>query len=372
MTDRRPYIYKITNFKSGHAYIGRHNGKQDSYFGSSVIIDVMIRAHGKQKVQKFLKKETIIQGDFNDTLLNELERHYIRLYNTKKPNGYNLTDGGEGFSGGEVSVEQRKFLSEKSKAKWQEPEYKSKMEVIHSSIEFKNKISKIHKGKKMPKEAVEKIAAMKRGKPNLALKGVKKSQEHIDKYKKAIDQYSIEGNFIKSWASISDAVNALDIYKTAISKSLYGKPTLRGGFYWRFKGQLLNKEDLPFDKRINQYENGVLVKVWNSIKEACDTLNIPPSTLVNRLSGRSLKNDWEYVDIRKRTERGYENKKEKQTFITRKIGQYDLNWNLIKEWDSIKNAAISLNIFHSSISGVLRKRRYCHTTGGFHWKYLDE
>lgn len=54
---------------------------------------------------------------------------------------------------------------------------------------------------------------------------------------------------------------------------------------------------------------------------------------------------------------------------TRKIGQYDLNDNLIKEYESIISASKEVNISPSSIKGVLKN--YRKTSAGFIWKYLD-
>jgi HNH endonuclease/NUMOD4 motif/NUMOD1 domain len=55
--------------------------------------------------------------------------------------------------------------------------------------------------------------------------------------------------------------------------------------------------------------------------------------------------------------------------FTRKIGQYDLENNLIKEYPSIVSAAKEHNINKSCIQGVLSNKR--KTTAGFIWKYLD-
>jgi hypothetical protein len=53
--------------------------------------------------------------------------------------------------------------------------------------------------------------------------------------------------------------------------------------------------------------------------------------------------------------------------FTRKIGQYSLDEELIKEYDSIVNAIRDLGI--TSIKEVLYNRQ--KTAGGFIWKYLD-
>ena len=55
--------------------------------------------------------------------------------------------------------------------------------------------------------------------------------------------------------------------------------------------------------------------------------------------------------------------------FTRKITQYDLHMNKIKDFDSIAGACKELNIGKSNIRGVLMKHR--KTAGGFIFKYCD-
>jgi hypothetical protein len=55
--------------------------------------------------------------------------------------------------------------------------------------------------------------------------------------------------------------------------------------------------------------------------------------------------------------------------FTRKIGQYDLSGNFIKEYKSIVLAAKEMNVSKSSIRGILINSR--KTSAGFIWKYLD-
>jgi len=56
--------------------------------------------------------------------------------------------------------------------------------------------------------------------------------------------------------------------------------------------------------------------------------------------------------------------------FTRKVKQYDLNWNFIKEYDSIVLAAKEINVSKGNIRGVLIKNR--KTAGGYIWRYSDD
>lgn len=56
--------------------------------------------------------------------------------------------------------------------------------------------------------------------------------------------------------------------------------------------------------------------------------------------------------------------------FTRKITQYDLQMNKIKDFNSITEAGKELNIGKSNITGVLNN--YRKTAGGFIFKYLED
>lgn len=55
---------------------------------------------------------------------------------------------------------------------------------------------------------------------------------------------------------------------------------------------------------------------------------------------------------------------------SRKVIQYDLNYNFIKKWGYIRKAANLLNISEISICNCCRKK--AKTAGGFVWRYADE
>jgi group I intron endonuclease len=102
---RSKIIYLTKNLINNTCYVGYHsteNLETDRYLGSGQLIKCAIKKYGR----KNFKREILeILGD--DVNWEEREIFWINEKHTKYPNGYNLTDGGEGGI--------RKIFSEASK-----------------------------------------------------------------------------------------------------------------------------------------------------------------------------------------------------------------------------------------------------------------
>lgn len=59
-----------------------------------------------------------------------------------------------------------------------------------------------------------------------------------------------------------------------------------------------------------------------------------------------------------------------RTLSSKRVEQYDLQGNLINEWDSINEAQKQLNI--GNISKCCRKDKNYTTVGGYIWRYVEE
>jgi len=93
-------IYKITNKTNGMTYVGQTarslNQRMVEHLanGRTSYIDRALRKYG---INSFLVD--VIDTAETKEELDAKERYYIQLFNSKVPNGYNLTDGGEGQIG---------------------------------------------------------------------------------------------------------------------------------------------------------------------------------------------------------------------------------------------------------------------------------
>ncbi len=111
-------IYKTTNLVNNKIYIGQTNGNRKNYKGGGKLLKLAFNKYGRDS----FKFEVIIKGDFNQVLIDDLERHYIRLYNSTNLNiGYNLESGGFGHIGKKHSVETKLKMSLAAKGKKKTP-----------------------------------------------------------------------------------------------------------------------------------------------------------------------------------------------------------------------------------------------------------
>lgn len=144
---------------------------------------------------------------------------YSKLYNLK-----NHTLGGEGAPGNTHSEETRKKISTKLKNRKLSQEHIENIRKCrigwNFSEETKDKIAKAHKGKKLSKETKNKISISKKG--------------EISKRRIKINQYDKEKNFIKTWDSIQEAAEKLNICRPNIIKVLKKQRPLAGGYYFEY------------------------------------------------------------------------------------------------------------------------------------------
>lgn len=91
-------IYRITNLVNGKTYIGQHLYKEtpyDSYMGSGKHLKAAQKKYG---IENFEKEIICKNVQYKDTI-NDMEKFYIKKEHTLGKAEYNITDGGEGFTG---------------------------------------------------------------------------------------------------------------------------------------------------------------------------------------------------------------------------------------------------------------------------------
>ena len=112
------------------------------------------------------------------------------------------------------------------------------------------------------------------------------------KLNKPIYQYDLEGNFIQSYDSTSEAGRAVGTPHTNIIKCLQGARQTAGGFQWReeYKEHIpAYKKNQGFHRTLYQYTtDNKLIKEWDSVAEAARQLSHSKEYLATKAKGQSV------------------------------------------------------------------------------------
>lgn len=177
-------IYKIQNKINNKIYIGQTVKTIESRFKGHVWGAIsnrsntaLARAFRKHGIQLF--EISLIDFCDNKDKLNEKEKYWIQYYDCKTPNGYNLTDGGEGMNGYMQSEEHKQKISIALQGKLK-------------SEEHKRKVGDALRGKVHSKEMNEKTSiATKRAMDNLSLEKKERMKTMKGKTGKEHNRYGI-------------------------------------------------------------------------------------------------------------------------------------------------------------------------------------
>jgi len=239
-------IYRILNKINGKSYIGKAKNFE-------IRIKEHLRNIDKIKSPLYSAIKSIGLENFNMEIIYEAENYkdldaleikFISEYNTLYPNGYNLTYGGSG--GDTISNNPNKdesLLKRKGKhTAWNKGlighcagekngNYGNPTNFKGNSTSFKSGVDHVGYGKKQSKELVEK---------RMNNTDWKKRSENFPWEQKArncmkpIYQYTLEGELIKMWESVTTAYRELGVNKYMIDNAIKrNKPFLNS--IWKNK-----------------------------------------------------------------------------------------------------------------------------------------
>ena len=219
-------------------------------------------------------------------------------------------------------------------------------------------------------------------------------QSYNEEKKRPVNQYDLDGNFIKQYESLTEAGkpygNTSTIWRACIQHvDEKGCHTYTAyGYQWRYADDCddIGKYIRPKSKRakggnahnavkINQYDkNGKYIKTWECIKDAADFYNINVSTIVGALNESKNKNakgfQWRrYEDYSDCSDIARYERNHNYDYCMKRVGQYDINGNLLKIYNSGKEASIETNVSQTCISSCCKGKT--RTAGGYIWKYAS-
>lgn len=147
-------VYWVRNTINDKIYVGQTSTRLERRWymhtwdeNSNSLLHTAIKKHGKES----FTAEVIHECETKEEM-DLVEMFYISFLNTKSPNGYNLTDGGEGTLGIPCSEEKKKKIGLANKGKPPNPRLldqsgeKNWMFGKHLSDEHKEALRKSNKG----------------------------------------------------------------------------------------------------------------------------------------------------------------------------------------------------------------------------------
>ena len=175
--------YIITNKQNGKSYVGITTRKiarrwyEHCYLGNSCG-QLLNKAINKYGIDAFEIQVVASAKTISD--LKELEKQLIVQYQTKVPNGYNLTDGGDGLTGYRHTEEDKKRNGDLKRGTVHSDETKQKMKDAHTG-----KNNHFY-GKSHSEETKQRISATKQANPTKYWLGKQRNEETCKKISKSL------------------------------------------------------------------------------------------------------------------------------------------------------------------------------------------
>lgn len=188
----------------------------------------------------------------------------------------------------------------------------------------------------------------------------------------------ISGLLVEQYDSIfeAEAKNCRGVFECCHEQD---KPLTANGACYFFtkdienltKDELINKVHKRYPTLLYQLSlSGEFLSLWRSASDAANSLNCSAANIIEVCLGTGREccgYQWVY-------QRDIENKINKPIKPIKKtlvpVRQYSLNGEMIKEWNSIREASRKLNIQESKISSCCKEAR--RQTGMYQWRYAND
>ena len=289
------YIYIIKNTINDKVYIGQTSRTIQARFQQHInsakrgdtegmIIYNAIRKYGAENF--YVEEVECVEIDS----LNEREKYWINYYNSLRPNGYNIREGGDDCGRKEVfqiDIKTNEIINIF-------PSITAAAEEYNLDLSHLSKTCRHEQGYR-------------------SCGGFKWSYiynydpEYIKNIQPKVSEHPVyqidneTGDIIKKWDNIKQAALALKISASSISNCLSGRYKTAGGFQWHDIDNLFNIKPYNREKIIYQYDKqNNLIKKWSSAKEAAASLNKDPNVIRKAARGErktAYGYKWKYGDI---------------------------------------------------------------------------
>jgi group I intron endonuclease len=216
-------IYCIENLVNGKKYIGKgtdiknrwtdHKSKLKRNKHENPYLQASWNKYGEKNFHFYIVENS------KKEIIYDKEIYYIKIFNTKSPNGYNLTMGGDGALGRIMSIESKIKSSISNLGQKRSDETKQKMKDNHANFSGENhpmfgKPMSEEARKNMSEGAIGKILKKRKNSSSRYL-GVSK----IEKYNKSGFYYVCYLSYNKITYYLGTSINEIDCAKSWDVKS---------------------------------------------------------------------------------------------------------------------------------------------------------
>lgn len=258
------FIYKITNIKTNKCYIGETKVANPEARWKQHL-QTISKGRGCPALQDAIQKHGVENFKFEvliicfDEARFELEKQYIKKYNSMVPNGYNILEGGLG-GGGFKGKKHTEEAIEKIKASLKNivvtPEAMiervKKIKETMKNVDISGKVKSSERYKKaleegrvgggsgctQKEEVREKISNSLK---EYYKQTTDRKEIHIEKHResmakavgRSVSQFDLDGNIIASFKSIAEAARSTGVAKGGIGFVLKGTHKTASGFIWK-------------------------------------------------------------------------------------------------------------------------------------------
>jgi hypothetical protein len=196
-------------------------------------------------------------------LLDEREKYWIAFYDSYK-NGYNSTPGGTALPSGNAPQ-------------------RANNNLIHQLWDAGCSISEISE---KSGSSITTVRAHLEDYPNYSVeesihRGINKGAKTRSQ---TINQWSLQGELIKTFISAAKAEEETGIACQNISKCLHKERQTAGGFYWTYEGE---SPDITKNKQIYQYDKaGNLIAIFKTKAEAANRYGLDSGSIAKVCKGQ--------------------------------------------------------------------------------------
>lgn len=244
--DGKKYV-GITNQEPEKRWLNGRGYKHNPAFFNSILL------HGWLNI----KHEVLFTGLTKEEASNK-EKELIKQYRSDEiEHGFNCQSGGDkGFT---HNAETRKRISETSKQRWQDSEYRQKIHQsmieaqarpdirkrkseysknrYHNDTEYREKFIASARSRMNKPEIKERYREMSKKRwqsPEYREQMRSRMSGENNPCAKAVEQYSLDGRFIKRYSTCKEAAEATGTIRSGITACAKGHQKNAGGFVWRY------------------------------------------------------------------------------------------------------------------------------------------